>query len=119
MLILAAVFGFPLAAIILYRLMPITLNTDTVVKDWKSSAQPILTVFLVVAPLLTAPGSPIHSAAFAWAVGILSAAAKVGIGISQKDAGVTLAHVPGSEEPQVVASHEQPDDSAAVPVVKQ
>jgi hypothetical protein len=35
------------------------------------------------------------------------------------DAGKTLAKLPGSTSPQLVDSHETPDDPQAVPVVKQ
>ena len=84
-------------------------------RDWKTSVQPILTIFLVVAPLLTVDGSPVHSKYAAWSIGVASAVAKTWIGFLQKDAGTTLATVGGSA-PQVVDSHEVPDNPQARPV---
>ena len=62
---------------------------------------------------------PLSPAAKAWVLsigGTFTAAIPV-IGHFQKDAGEMLADVPGQASPEVVPSHETPDDPNAKPII--
>ena len=72
--------------------------------NWKTSVQPILSVILVAAPMATLPDSPIHSPTTLWFIAVLTAVAKVYIGVIQQDAGTVIAKTSQGIKP--VESHE-------------
>jgi hypothetical protein len=82
----------------------------------KTSLSGILS-FLMVTGGYLAGYAVLHQTPFWVKVGaassFISGLAKVYIGLRMKDAGTELATVPGSSTPQVVPSHEVPDNPAA------
>jgi len=90
--------------------MAITIDTATLLKDWKTSTVGVLS--FAIALIIAYTALPKGATASVVALALLRAA----VGFLQKDAGVTQAIVPGKSEPQTVDSHETPDNPAAVPV---
>jgi hypothetical protein len=99
---------------------------------WKTTANGVL--FFLISTLsfvqtflgvsdVTQPGASVsfHSIhAATWVVTAVNLAlglCRVWIGLLQQDAGSQLAYVPGKSEPEVVDSHENPNNPRAVPVV--
>jgi hypothetical protein len=85
----------------------------TVVTHWKSTAQGIL--FLIVATCKVLATSTVVSGKSANIVSLVSALAFAYIALISKDSGVEVASIAGGP-PQAVASHEVPENPAAVPV---
>lgn len=85
-------------------------------QNWKTSLAGLLTVTLATtAALLACPPVAAHPK---WIVigGGAQVVLKLWISLIQQDAGKTLAQVAGSATPQVVPSHEIPDDPTAKPL---
>ena len=70
----------------------------------------------VCVALLEVPSIPKQYIA---SIGAVLAVLRVISGHMQQDAGKQLADVPGAPTPQLVPSHETPDNPAAVPVTKE
>ena len=88
--------------------------TKNLLANWKTTVQSLLSGVIglsTVAPTLSFL-SPKHAG---WLVssGVL---AKVILGLFQKDAGSTMAQVPGESSPQLVPSHEIPDSPTATAI---
>lgn len=90
-------------------------------KDWKSTASAYLTVALTVGGFVTSYLATIPTPSH-WQVelsgGLTTAVTimKLIVGHMTVDSGSTLAVVPGDVKPEVVPSHEIPDNPAATPV---
>jgi hypothetical protein len=90
-------------------------NWASLTANWKSTVQAILSAIIGLGAI--APSLSILSPKVAGALVAAGAVAKVILGVSQKDAGVTLASTPSGVE--TVPSHEIPDNPNAVPVTKE
>ena len=86
-----------------------TIDTDKLLANWKTTAQGLLSLAVVLVIAYTA--LPQGAKWPAIAIALLKAA----ISFLQKDAGTTPAYVPG-EGVQNVPSHEIPNNPAAKPV---
>lgn len=79
-------------------------------QNWKSTVSGLLTVGLTTTAALLA--YPPVMANPKWVVigGGIQVVLKIWVSILQQDAGTTVAQVPGEATPQVVPSHEVPND---------
>jgi hypothetical protein len=91
--------------------------------DWKTSLSGDLSVVVTVATILSGylvvtPSSPKWLSAVSAGCAVLAAFGKSQVGRKMVDAGSVLAKVPGVADPQVVPSHEVPDDKTIKEIVK-
>lgn len=86
--------------------------------DWKTSLNGDLNLIKSAAAslsviLIITPQSPRWMIYLSAACVIISGGGQAGLGRLMTDAGTVLAKVPGVAVPQIVASHEVPDDKSA------
>ncbi len=93
------------------------LDTSKLFSSWKTTANGILGLFITVGAVLLATNTPILNQRLTAELTVAMAVARAVVGMLQKDAGTTVAVVPGGI-PKLVDSHETPNDPAAVPVAK-
>lgn len=93
---------------------------------WKTTAAGILSFFITTLTLLTGylgstdlnnTGSIHTPAKVVFGFNIALALCRAWVGMLQKDAGTTLANVPGQPAPMAEPSHETPDNPKAKPVI--
>jgi hypothetical protein len=90
--------------------------------NWKTTVAGLLSAFVGTIGPVTAYLATTNNPKATEVCGALTCAgavARIWIGLIQNDAGTTLAVVPGSPSPQLVPSHETPDNPAATPVKEQ
>ena len=91
-----------------------TLTLPHLKNNWKSTASSILTATLTTsAAFLAPPLNVLVSAKIILWIGAAQIIGKIWIGLLTTDAGTTLAIPRGATKPEVVPSHEVPDESAA------
>jgi hypothetical protein len=86
--------------------------------DWKSSLNGDLNLIKAAAVtlsgvLIITPSSPRWMIYLSLACTVISGGGQAALGRIMTDAGSVLAKVPGTKEPQIVPSHEIPDDPKA------
>jgi hypothetical protein len=102
------------------------MKMNSFLQSWKSTAAGVLSFLLTTLTTVSAfmgagdlaGGGTIHTnTKVVVGFNIATALCRAWIGFIQQDADKTLAKVPGTLEPQVVAAHPMPDDVSAIPVV--
>jgi len=94
----------------------INFDTEKLFKNWKTTANGFLSLFITTGITLQVLNSPLFGPKFNMGLVVAMAVARAWVGLLQKDAGTTLAIVPGELGVQSVPSHETPDNIAAQPV---
>lgn len=93
------------------------LSLPHLASNWKSTVSSILTATLATsAAFLAPPLNTLVSAKVILWIGAAQIIGKIWIGLLTQDAGTTLAILPGDSKPEVVPSHEVPDEPAATVV---
>ncbi len=87
---------------------------------WKTTTNGLLAFFIttglvVVGFTAAIPGA--EAAKITSGITLFLALCRAWVGLIQKDAGTTLAKVPGIAQPQAVPAHSVPDDPRAKPVI--
>jgi hypothetical protein len=85
--------------------------------NWKTTVQSLLTVIIGLSGISIPAGALSVKQALWWAV--VGSAAKVLLGLFQKDAGSVLAVTPANPTPHLESSSETPDNPAAQVVKKE